>query len=262
MCLLIFSYQLDKRFPLIVAANRDEFHTRPTAQADFWSEAPQLLAGKDLQLGGTWMGLTRQGRFAAVTNTRDPDQTGSAPRSRGELPLEYLQGTQTPSEFLSTLQPQAHEYAGFNLLIGSQNQLWYYTNASPTPDDSPRCLSPGLYGLSNAQLDTPWPKVLIGKNRLTELMEATQISHETLASVVADRHLAKLSDLQGLGLTGEMERALSSQFIVTPRYGTRSCTTMWIRASGEAHWCESSYNPAGEQVGRCLQQFELEDAGR
>ncbi|MEM6583406.1 MAG: NRDE family protein [Pseudomonadota bacterium] len=261
MCLLVFSYRLDTGFPLVVAANRDEFHARPTAPASFWLDAPQLLAGKDLQMGGTWMGMTRQGRFAAITNTRDPDQSQPAPRSRGELPLDYLIGSQTPSAFLNSLRARADQYAGFNLLVGNIDELWYFTNSNPVHKDLPRCLPPGLYGLSNASLDTPWPKVLIGKKRLTAIMESGEMSHETLAEVVADRHLAEPSDLKSLGLTGKMEHTLSSQFIVTPPYGTRSTTTMWMTASGEAHWRENSYNSEGQETGQRPHQFDVDANG-
>ncbi|MEM8561100.1 MAG: NRDE family protein [Pseudomonadota bacterium] len=257
MCLLVFSFRQNKSFPLVVAANRDEFHARPTAPATFWPDIPHLLAGKDLQLGGTWMGLTRQGRFAAITNTRDPDDSGPAPRSRGELPLEYLKGTQTPSAFLSALQPRAHQYAGFNLLVGGLDELWYFSNAGLKTEYTPKSLSPGLYGLSNARLDTPWPKVLMGKQKMTALLKAAEMTHDNLATLVEDRSLVKTTDLQRLGLTGEMEYQLSSQFIVTPRYGTRSSTTMWITDSGTAHWRETSYGPDGLEVGRLPHDIEL-----
>ena len=123
MCLLIFSYRVDPNYPLVLAANRDEFHARPTAAARFWPEHPRLLAGRDLEQGGTWMGLTREGRFAAITNCRDPARTAPAPRSRGELPLGYLTGSQDAQTYLMDTLANAQEYAGFNLLVGTRQSL-------------------------------------------------------------------------------------------------------------------------------------------
>ena len=168
MCLLIFAHQLSADYPLMVAANRDEFYARPTAPAAFWPEYPGLLAGRDLEQGGTWMGVTREGRFAAVTNYRDPDVAMPAPRSRGELPLDYLAGSTTPASYLAELAKRGGEYAGFNLLVGDRDSLWYFANSG---GQAPRALSPGLYGLSNARLDTPWPKVERGKAMLLSLQQ-------------------------------------------------------------------------------------------
>ena len=161
MCLLIFAHRVAQHYPLVLAANRDEFHTRPTAQAHFWPQYPEMLAGRDLEQGGTWMGITRQGRFAAITNYRDPARTAPAPRSRGELPLQFLVSDNAPAVYLEELRNRAKDYAGFNLLLGDGENLWYYSNSAANND--PRLLPPGIYGLSNAQLDTPWPKVEDGK---------------------------------------------------------------------------------------------------
>jgi uncharacterized protein with NRDE domain len=242
MCLLIFAHLVSPEYPLLVAANRDEFHTRPTAVSEFWIDYPQLLAGRDLQQGGTWMGVTRSGRFAAVTNYRDPSRTSAAPRSRGELPLSYLTGSQDPQTFLAEVASLAQDYAGFNLLVGDRRSLWYFTNSD---DLDPRCLPAGLYGLSNASLDTPWPKVELGKARLRALLEAGPMSHDTLATVVANRRLAQQRSLSGQGPDSTMETTLSAQFIVTDAYGTRSSTTFWTDAHGRANWREQSFNERG-----------------
>lgn len=226
----------------MVAANRDEFHARPTAPAQFWDGQPDLLAGRDLQQGGTWMGITRRGRFAAVTNYRDPAGPFEAPRSRGDLPLDFLAGTQSPAKFLQDVANRATDYAGFNLLVGDRDSLWYFANSDAV---APRELSPGLYGLSNARLDTPWPKVMLGKEKFRTLNETDGINHDTLAALVANQQSADPRELEPLGLNGAMDPLLSAQFIVTEAYGTRSRTTLWLDADGRAHWREQSFSPEG-----------------
>ena len=257
MCLLIFAHQTSSRYPLVVAANRDEFHARPTARSDFWADYPMLLAGVDLEQGGTWMGLTRNGRFAAITNYRDPSRTAPAPRSRGGLPLRYLTGEQDPKSYLQSMATRAGEYAGFNLLLGDRDSLWYYTNSPAQTGHTPLCLQPGIYGLSNARLDTPWPKVNLGKARLGELLDNSPPSHEGLADVVGDRHLADQGALQLHGMKSEMELLLSAQFIVTDRYGTRSSTTLWTDSDGLASWRELSFDAQGEVRERQEFKFAL-----
>ena len=244
MCLLIFAHRVARHYPLVLAANRDEFHARPTARAHFWPEFPQLLAGRDLEQGGTWMGVTREGRFAAVTNYRDPARTAPAPRSRGELPVDFLVGDDSPDTFLARLRERGGDYAGFNLLLGDGDDLWYYSNSSA--GEEPRLLDPGIYGLSNAQLDTPWPKVANGKEKLGELLENGPVAdHDSLAEVVGNRDMAEPRELARQGLEGDMDRLLSAQFIVTGSYGTRSSTTLWRDRGGAVHWRELSYDGAG-----------------
>jgi uncharacterized protein with NRDE domain len=255
MCLLIFAHQMHPEYPLVIAANRDEFHARPTAASHFWPEHPELLAGKDLDQGGTWMGVTSGGRFAAITNYRDPSRTAPAPRSRGEIPLAYLSGEQNPRDFLDDLGDRAGEYAGFNLLLGDGRTLWYLTNSLPPANRRAQCLEPGLYGLSNARLDTPWPKVELGKRRLRALLEDGEPDHEILLGVVSDQHLANPRELHRQGMDSGMEQLLSAQFIVTEAYGTRSSTSFWIESSGQGHWREQSYSAAGELQGVVQEHF-------
>ena len=248
MCLVILAFDPNAPIPLAVAANRDEFHARPTAPADFWPEAPQLLAGRDLEAGGTWMGVTRGGRFAAITNYRDPEATAPAPRSRGELPLDFLLGDDSPADYAARVAPRASEYAGYNLLIGSGDELWYLCNAQDA--GAPRPLTPGIYGLSNARLDTPWPKVLRGKSVISDLLhDSPSLTHDTLATVVGDKTLASTQALHAQGLNGEMDELLSAQFIITPGYGTRSRTTLWCEAGGIIHWREQRFGAGGELTG-------------
>ncbi len=255
MCLLIFAHQTSTHNPLVVAANRDEFHARPTAVSQFWTDHPGLLAGKDLDQGGTWMGVTRDGRFAAITNYRDPSRTAAAPRSRGELPLDYLTGQQDPQAYLRGIEAQAAEYAGFNLLLGDRSSLWYFTNSQPTAEHAALCLQPGIYGLSNARLDTLWPKVDLGKARLKNLLDTEPPSHDSLATVVNDRCLANLRALRPHGMASEMDQLLSAQFIIAGHYGTRSSTTLWTDSTGLASWRELSFNELGEI--REVQEYEF-----
>jgi uncharacterized protein with NRDE domain len=243
MCLLIFAHRVSPDYPLLVAANRDEFYARPTASSDFWPEHPGLLAGRDLQQGGTWMGVTTGGRFAAVTNYRDPSGMAVAPRSRGELPLAYLTGSASAGEFLKGVATRAGEYAGFNLLVGDGHNLWHYTNSDKL---APRKLSRGIYGLSNATLNTPWPKVELGKSKLSALCQSGKLSHDALVTIVADRTLADQSSLKRQGLDGAMDPVLSAQFIVTGTYGTRSSTTLWRDDQGRSSWREQSFDERGE----------------
>ena len=252
MCLLIFAHHIAPEYPLLVAANRDEFHARPTAVSDFWSAYPQLLAGRDELQGGTWMGVTRSGRFAAVTNYRDPARTAAAPRSRGELPLGYLTGALDPQSYLDSIARQASDYAGFNLLVGDRDSLWYFSNSDSA---GPRCLAPGIYGLSNARLETPWPKVEVGKTRLLALLQDGSITHAALATVVTDRQLADERALARQGLDGSMAHTLSAQFIVTDTYGTRSTTTLWTDRHAQTSWREHSFDAQG--MLRVAQQKEF-----
>ena len=256
MCLVIFAYRKHPRYPLLLAANRDEFHARATAPARFWKEQPQLLAGRDLEAGGTWMGITREGRFAAITNFRDPARTAPGLRSRGELPLRFLLGRESPHDCLLAISTLDDDYAGFNLLLGDSGALWYYSNSLPGEERRPRQLPPGIYGLSNAHLDTPWPKVVTGKARMSALLGG-RVGHDRLGETVSDVALAEETALHPQGLSGEMDRLLSAQFIVTPSYGTRATTTLWLEDGGVASWRECSFDATGLATGTVTEQFEI-----
>ncbi|MBN7797048.1 NRDE family protein [Parahaliea mediterranea] len=254
MCLIILVHRAHRDYPLLLAANRDEFHARPTAGAAFWDAHPDLLAGRDLTAGGTWMGVTRQGRFAAVTNFRDPARTAPAPRSRGELPLAWLTGdARDPAACLREIAARGGQYAGFNLLLGDGEALWYYSNAGA---GDPVRLEPGIYGLSNASLNTPWPKVTLGKSRMAALL-GSPVDHAGLLSTITDRRPARPETLHPLGLDADMDQLLSAQFILTERYGTRSSTTLIRDASGGLGWRERRYDATGEQSAVMEEQFEV-----
>jgi uncharacterized protein with NRDE domain len=241
MCLIIFAHQLHRRYPLLVAANRDEHYQRSTASAGFWQHQPQLLAGRDLVAGGTWLGITRGGRFAAITNHRNPPTTPATPRSRGMLTLDFLTSTASPGEYLQRLAHEAGSYAGFNLILGDADQLYYYSNL----ENCIRPLAPGLYSLSNALLDTPWPKQTRGAAQMQNLLAQDAISHDELAATVGSKHIEPDDRLPDTGVGLEFERLLSAQFIVAPDYGTRTTSTLTMEHSGVIRFREQNYGNGG-----------------
>lgn len=224
MCVIFFAYKVHPEFPLILLANRDEFYNRPTEQARYWEDFPDILAGRDLVGGGTWLGVTKQGRFAAVTNYREPFGTKGS-RSRGELVADFLKSRETAEAYLKNIQNKAQDFSGFNLVIGEINarksEIVYFSNR----DEKIKKLEPGLYGLSNHLLDTPWRKVEKGKTVLEKLLKNGSIAKETFFELLSDESLADDTDLPDTGIGYEKEKALSSIFIKTPVYGTR-CSTI------------------------------------
>ena len=229
MCLILIAHQFSEQTPLLVLANRDEFYERPTAAAAPWDECVELIAGRDLASGGSWFGA-RGLRWASVTNYRESIKHRQSHRSRGWLVRDYLLSKDPPQEFLLKIAEQVNEYAGFNLLLGDSKELWYCSNRGPVAQR----LEPGIYGLSNHLLDTPWPKVKRGKEALLELMGHAQIDLKQAFAILADTTLAADADLPDTGIPLEWERALSAAFIKTKDYGTR-CTTLLMRSAGNSH---------------------------
>jgi uncharacterized protein with NRDE domain len=227
MCLIVFAWRASAAFPLVVAANRDEWRERPAEPARWWSDHPDLLAGRDLQAGGTWMGVTREGRFAAVTNFRDPSDKRSNARSRGGLVTEFLLGSDSPARFLSNLSARSHEYNGFNLILGDGASLLYFGSREGTP----RAIEPGVHGLSNHTLDEPWPKVVRGNARMGRALEGRDPA-PALFEMLSDRTGARDEDLPQTGVNLEWERRLAAALIVGADYGTRASTVLTIDTSG------------------------------
>ena len=228
MCLILIAHQFTDQTPLLVLANRDEFYDRPTAAAAPWEECGELIAGRDLASGGSWFGA-RGLRWASVTNFRENMHRHSH-RSRGWLVRDYLLSKDPPQEFLLNIAEQGNEYAGFNLLLGDDKELWYCSNRGPAAQR----LEPGIYGLSNHLLETPWPKVKRGKDALLGLMSYAQIDLDQAFAILADTTLAADADLPDTGIPLAWERALSAAFISTKNYGTR-CSTLLIRSTGNRH---------------------------
>ncbi|MGE4404497.1 NRDE family protein [Pseudomonas sp.] len=238
MCLIVFAWRPEHALPLVLAANRDEFHARPSLPLGCWEDAPWIVGGRDLQAGGTWLGITASGRFAALTNIRAPGQPPGL-RSRGELPERYLRGELTPSDYLAELAGRCADYAGFNLLVGDHRQLWHLHSHTGEPQP----LAPGLYGLSNAGLDTPWPKLTRARAALASQLARPEPEH--LLELLADTQSAAEHELPRTGVSLEWERRLSSIFIASPEYGTRASTALIRRADGTLDILERSFGPQG-----------------
>jgi uncharacterized protein with NRDE domain len=238
MCLILFAYKVHPAYNLILAANRDEFYERSSASADFREDSPQVLAGRDLQEGGTWMGIDRAGRFAAITNYRDPASLKSNAPSRGELVSNYLCGTQRIDEYLDKISRQAKLYNGYNLILGDRHELFAYSNRGDKQN-----LKPGIYGLSNHLLNTPWPKVTRGKKMLAASLDKKGSELEdALFALLADRKIPADNKLPDTGIGLEWERLLSSIFIASPVYGTRSSTIMLIGKNGRIKFVEKVFD--------------------
>ena len=253
VCLVVLAWQAAAGKRIALAANRDEFHARPTAPMDWWG-APPILAGRDLSAGGTWLGLDRRRRFAVITNFRGGSTPARAP-SRGTLIPRFLAGSLAPLEFLAALAPEADRYAGFSLLLADEGSLGYFCNRAPEP---PRLLSAGVYGLSNATLDAPWPKLLQSRAELTRRLGAAALSPDDLLEAVADRRLAADTDLPDTGVGVALERRLSPAFIVGADYGTRSSTALKLDADGRGVVLERSFGADGTPTGS--RRFTLEPA--
>jgi uncharacterized protein with NRDE domain len=242
MCLIVFAWRPDHGTPLIVAANRDEFYARPSLPLAAWPEAPQVHAGRDLEAGGTWLGIGADGRFAALTNIRNPHQP-PARKSRGELVARFLTGELPIDQYLADVVGRSLEYAGFNLLIGNRQELWHY-NAQET---APRQLTAGVYGVSNAGLDTPWPKLLTAKAALSEVLDDPQ--PQALLALLGDPQTAPFGDLPDTGVGLATESLLSSVFIASTTYGTRASTALIVQADGSRVMVERSFGPYGGHLG-------------
>ena len=238
MCLLAVAWRTHPDYQLILAGNRDERHARASAAAGFWSEAPDVLGGRDLQAGGTWLGVTSTGRFAVVTNYREGPDPVTAPRSRGLLTADFLKRHITPEAYLHELKPHAGEFGGFSLMLGDRDSLWYFANrggAAPAP------VAPGVHALSNHLLDTPWPKVQAAKARLKLLLDTDAMSVDALLKLLADRTPAE-TGLPDTGIGAELERRVSAAFVADPVYGTRCSTVLLLGKHGGLRFSERSFD--------------------
>ena len=226
MCLINFHFQEHANYKLIIAANRDESYTRPTACAQFWEDDASILAGRDLLQGGTWLGITKNGRFAALTNYRDPSLSVKGCFSRGDIVRRFLSGEMEPITFINELAGNRALYDGFNVLVGNCDQIFHYNNIL----NEKKIIFPGTHSLSNHTLNTPWPKVEKGKKRLKEYVQNNQqkVELNPLFDIIADHTIAADQNLPDTGVGLSMERALSPLFIKMPGYGTRSSTILLI----------------------------------
>jgi uncharacterized protein with NRDE domain len=252
MCLILVAWQAHSQYPCVVAANRDEFHARPAAAAAWWPDHPGILAGRDLEAGGTWLGITRGGRFAALTNYRDSRQRRTDAPSRGALVTALLESGASVAQSLAYLREVGGNYNGFNVIFSDGRQLGIYESVPGLG----RELGPGIYGLSNHLLDTPWPKVLQAKSRLEAALAGTDTA--PLLELLRDDRPAPDEQLPRTGVSLEWERLLSSAFVRANDYGTRCSTIIRIETPGRAYFDEWSWNSVGTDSGRISLQFELE----
>ncbi len=258
MCLLVLAWAAHPRYRLVVAANRDEYHERPAAPLAKWPEPPGILAGRDLRAAGTWLGIDPARRFGVVTNFRELQRPRPAAPSRGGLIPQYLAGGEGARQFLARLASAAEVYSGFNLLLGDGGSLWYGSNrAAPFARELP----PGVYGLSNELLDTPWPKLTRVKARFREWLAQPQAPAAALFAPLADRTPSAESDapLPTGGLPREWERILSAPFVVHPEYGTRCSTVMLLEPGGALYLAERRFDSAGQPSGES--EFRLNASG-
>jgi len=257
LCLLVLAWQAHPRFRLILAANRDEFHARPAAPLAKWEDGG-ILAGRDLAAGGTWLGVDQRRRFAVVTNYREWPASQAAGPSRGRLIPDYLGGQQTPQHFLAGLESTASDFAGFNLLVGDAQQLWYGSNRAPAFG---RPLAPGIYGLSNRLLDTPWPKLMRVRRRFEAWLPGAALRNaRELLAMLEDRTPSEASDdAYPVDLAADWRRALSAPFVLHPLYGTRCSTVVLLAASGALQVIERRFDPAGDCSGESAVELNAAD---
>ncbi|MEP2025140.1 MAG: NRDE family protein [Reichenbachiella sp.] len=242
MCLLLFAWKKHLSYDLVLAANRDEFYKRPTQQAHIWSDSLDLIAGKDLTAGGTWMGVTKTGKFAALTNYRDPSQINDQAPSRGDLTKDFLTQSYSPKDYLEKIKAAKIPFNGFNLLVGDHESLWYYNNLNCNITE----LSPGIYGLSNALLNDSWPKVENGKKKISQLIHQDLLKTDDLLEIVQDRSIAQNDQLPSTGIPLDWERALSAMFISTENYGTR-CSSALLKKGNQFDFKEKTHPHLGQK---------------
>lgn len=255
MCIVNFHFQSHPKYKLIIAANRDEFYQRPASQAHFWPDHPGLLAGRDLEAKGTWLGMTKSGRFASLTNFRAPkyfDNQGK--RSRGDIVTNFLTGEIEASHYLKQLHERREQYSGFNVIAGTVDELYYYGNEQGEVVK----INPGTHSLSNHLLNTPWPKVERSKEMLKKYVTKNEhIEPEALFQLLADNETAPDEALPRTGLDIEMERAVSAIFIKTKDYGTRVSTVVLVTHDHEVQFIERSFHH-GEYQDEVAYKFTIE----
>jgi uncharacterized protein with NRDE domain len=250
LCLIVVAWRCRADLPLVVAANRDEWRERPAEPAHWWPEHPDLIAGRDLKAGGTWMGVTRSGRFAAVTNFRDPSDRRSTARSRGGLVTEFLAGDESAPAYLARIAAGAAEYNAFNLIVGDAGSLWYYGSR----EGGARPIAPGVHGLSNHVLDEPWPKVTRGRQAMERALSGADPT-AALFDLLGDTGPAPDAALPDTGVGLEWERRLSAALITGADYGTRASTVLLAGADGRVAFEERTRGPDGAEANRARHEF-------
>jgi uncharacterized protein with NRDE domain len=254
VCLIVFTWHAHPVYRLVLAANRDEYHARPARHAHWWPDRQHVLAGRDLQAGGTWLGVSRRGRFASITNFREMHRATGRLRSRGEIVSRFVDNDVNPNDFASSIDRV--NYAGYSLLAADREQLVYASNRASMPS----VLGPGVYGLSNADLDTDWPKVLRSRDELRRLVDSNAVDETSLMRLLADRTPAPIDKIDSSQLPFTLARALSAPFIVAGEYGTRCSTTLLWSYDDDVEFCERVFNSSGEPVGTRRFRFRIDEA--
>lgn len=250
MCLCLFAVNQHDEYPFILLANRDEFRKRPAAKAGFWEDHPNVLAGRDLQQMGTWLGVNIAGNIAFLTNYRDPKYFNRQGPSRGALVSNFLTTGKNAENYLESIQePEA--FNGFNLVAGTFNQLHYYSNV----ENQVKKIEPGCHGLSNAFLNTSWPKVDDGKQQLQSVIESNKLENGELFSILRDDQLSSVEQLPDTGVGQELEKMLSPKFINSIEYGTVCSTVIKVNRNGKVFFEERSFDFNGAEIGAA--KFEL-----
>ena len=252
MCLVVFAWKAHPDYKLILAANRDEFHGRPSKDAHWWPDLPNVLGGRDLQAGGTWLATSRSGRFATVTNYREQQPAPSGARSRGEIVTDIVSGESDPRSYVYSFAGVA--YAGVSLLAADDDNIYYTSNRG----DEAVTLEAGVYGLSNASLDTPRPKLVRSKEALAALIGSNNVNTAELLHLLADKTPAARSDVNSGELPFTLARALTAPFIVSETYGTRCSTTLMIANDGKTEFCERCFDSRGVARGDSSFSFNHE----
>lgn len=242
MCLIVFAWDVHPKYKLILAANRDEFYDRPSSPAGFWQDHPDILGGRDLKAGGSWMTVSSKGHVAAVTNYRDISNIKPDANSRGELPTGFMLSDCSPSAYIQQLHEHSETYNGFNILAATMDQMVHYSNYERKLNIVDR----GIYGLSNALLDTNWPKVERAKRKFQTLVD-DHFTHEQLIEMMGDTKIAEEAILPETGIPKEMEKALSAMCIRTENYGTCCSTVITLDRNGEVNFTEKSFPVGGRQ---------------
>lgn len=252
MCLVVLSFGQHPDYPLILAANRDEFYARPTRDADWWPDKPDVVGGRDLQAGGTWLAAHRDGRFATVTNFGEARRPKAQQSSRGLLVTGFLDSALAPVDYLDTIDGDA--YAGFNLIVGGPEGVAYLSNR----EDGIRQLVPGTYGLSNTLLDGPWHKIERSKERLLRLLDQDRVNETELMRLMEDQQRAAADKVETGRFDFETAHALTAPFIVLPNYGTRCTTVLLADREGNWRFAERRFGAGGDTKGESRFSFRAE----
>ncbi len=258
MCIIAIAYRAHPGYPLVIAANRDEFYDRPAAPLHFWEDHPGILAGKDLKSRGTWFGVNKKGKIGAITNFREPGAAFDSGISRGRLVLDYLAGDAPPDAYLENIAEQKDQFNGFNLVAGSTDSLFWYSNRG----DAVEKIAPGIHGLSNRLLNTPWPKVAKIREGISRIISQNdKINPEDLFSLLTDSARPPHKMLPDTGIGLQWEKILSPVFVKSDVYGTRCSSVLLLDASGKMLFCERTYDGSGQGDTRCFTLYPENPSG-